>query len=73
MFLALSDQKANQVMKVLTQFSVYFLPITFIAGVYGMNFRHMPELESRNGYGLTLGLMGLVVLLIYIYMRRRKW
>ncbi len=73
MFLALSDQKANQVMKVLTQFSVYFLPITFIAGVYGMNFRHMPELQSRNGYGLTLGLMGLVVLLIYIYMRRRKW
>ncbi|MBW8360467.1 MAG: magnesium transporter CorA [Weeksellaceae bacterium] len=73
MFLALSDQKANQVMKVLTQFSVYFLPITFIAGVYGMNFRHMPELASRNGYGLTLGLMGLVVLLIYIYMRRRKW
>ncbi|WP_294290630.1 CorA family divalent cation transporter, partial [uncultured Chryseobacterium sp.] len=50
MFLALSDQKANQVMKVLAVYSVYFLPITFIAGVYGMNFDNMPELHHKNGY-----------------------
>ncbi len=73
MFLALSDQKANQVMKILTQFSVYFLPITFIAGVYGMNFRNMPELESPYGYFLTLAGMLVVVIMIYLYMRRRRW
>lgn len=73
MFLALSDQKANQVMKLLTQFSVYFLPITFIAGVYGMNFKNMPELEKHYGYYYTIGFMLLVVIVIYIYMRRKKW
>ncbi len=73
MFLALSDQKANQVMKVLTQFSVYFLPITFIAGVYGMNFHYMPELQSPYGYFGTLAGMGLVVLIIYLYMRTKRW
>ena len=73
MFLAMSDMKANQVMKVLTRFSVYFLPITFIAGVYGMNFKNMPELEYPNGYFITLGVMAFVVLIIFIYMRRKKW
>lgn len=73
MFLALSDQKANQVMKVLAQYSVYFLPITFIAGVYGMNFKFMPELEMQNGYWYTLAFMGMVVLLTFLYMRRKRW
>ncbi len=73
MFLALSDQKANQVMKVLAQYSVYFLPITFVAGVYGMNFRVMPELELQHGYWFTLGFMGLIVVLTFLYMRRKRW
>ncbi len=73
MFLALSDQKANQVMKVLAIYSVYFLPITFIAGVYGMNFDHMPELHHKNGYFLTLGLMAIVVICTFIYARRKQW
>lgn len=73
MFLALSDQKANQVMKVLAVYSVYFLPITFIAGVYGMNFDNMPELHHRNGYFFTLGLMALVVICTFIYARRKQW
>jgi len=73
MFLALSDQKANQVMKVLAIYSVYFLPITFIAGVYGMNFDNMPELHTRNGYFFTLGLMALVVISTFIYARRKQW
>lgn len=73
MFLALSDQKANQTMKLLTQFSVYFLPITFIAGVYGMNFDNMPELREPMGYFATLGVMAIVVMVIFIYMRRKKW
>lgn len=73
MFLALSDQKANQVMKVLAIYSVYFLPITFIAGVYGMNFDNMPELHTKYGYFFTLGLMALVVICTFIYARRKQW
>lgn len=73
MFLALSDQKANQVMKVLAIYSVYFLPITFIAGVYGMNFDNMPELHHKNGYFFTLGLMALIVVCTFIYARRKQW
>jgi magnesium transporter len=73
MFLALSDQKANQVMKVLAIYSVYFLPITFIAGVYGMNFDNMPELHHKNGYFFTLGLMALIVITTFIYARRKQW
>jgi magnesium transporter len=73
MFLALSDQKANQVMKTLAMYSVYFLPITFIAGVYGMNFKFMPELENKYGYFFTLGFMLLIALSTFIYFRRKKW
>lgn len=73
MFLALTDQKANQVMKLLAMYSVYFLPITFIAGLYGMNFENMPELTHKYGYLFTLGLMGLIVIVTFIYFRRKKW
>ncbi|WP_417430583.1 CorA family divalent cation transporter [Halpernia sp.] len=73
MFLALSDQKANQVMKLLAIFSVYFLPITFIAGVYGMNFEIMPELHLQHGYYYVLGLMLLIEIVIFLYMRKKKW
>ncbi len=73
MFLALTDQKANQVMKLLAIYSVYFLPITFIAGLYGMNFDNMPELHHKLGYFFTLGVMGLIVFVTFIYMRRKKW
>ncbi|WP_126651747.1 magnesium transporter CorA family protein [Chryseobacterium aureum] len=73
MFLALSDQKANQVMKVLAIYSIYFLPITFIAGVYGMNFDNMPELHHKYGYFITLGAMAAVMLSTFIYVRRKQW
>src|SRR6218665_1549202 len=73
MFLALSDQKASQVMKLLAIYSVYFLPITFIAGVYGMNFDNMPEIHTKHGYYYTLGVMAFIVIITFIYMRRKKW
>ncbi len=73
MYLALSDQKANQVMKMLAIYSVYFLPITFIAGLYGMNFDNMPETHTHYGYFATLGVMVLIVIITFIYFRRKKW
>lgn len=73
MFLAMSDQKANQVMKVLAIYSMYFFPITFIAGIYGMNFKNMPEIETHNGYYITLSVMGLIALLTFLFVRRKRW
>lgn len=73
MFLAFSDQKANQVMKILAIYSVYFLPITFLAGLYGMNFTYMPELTQRYGYFILLGIMALIVLVTFFYFKRKKW
>lgn len=73
MFLALSDQKANQVMKLLAIYSVYFLPLTFIAGVYGMNFDNMPELHTPFGYFVTLGVMFLIVFCTFIYFKKKRW
>ncbi len=69
----ISAQRTNEIVKVLTVFSVFFMPLTFIVGVYGMNFRHMPELEWRYGYPLSLASMAVVVIVIYIWFRRRKW
>ena len=73
MFLAMSDQKTNQVRKVLAIYSMYFFPITFIAGIYGMNFKNMPEIETHNGYYITLSVMGLIALLTFLFVRRKRW
>ena len=72
LFLALSDQKANQVMKMLAIYSVYFLPITFIAGVYGMNFDNMPEIHTKYGYFITLGIMAVSYTHLDVY-KRQDW
>lgn len=69
--LALASHRTGEVMRVLTVFSVFFLPLTFIVGVYGMNFRFMPELRERWGYPAVLGGMALVTLLIYRWFRSR--
>ena len=71
-YLSISAQKSNDVMKLLTIFSAFFLPLTFIAGIYGMNFRFMPELYWRYGYFLSLGLMAGVSLVIYFWFKRKK-
>jgi magnesium transporter len=71
--LALASHRTNEVVRVLTVFSVFFLPLTFIVGVYGMNFQFMPELKERWGYPAVLAGMGLVTLVIYLWFRRRGW
>ncbi len=73
MLVALSDQKANHVMKMLAIYSMYFLPITFIAGLYGMNFSHMPELSSPYGYIGTLAAMAIITLITYLYVKKKNW
>jgi magnesium transporter len=73
MYMSISANKTNDVMKILTIFSAYFLPLTFIVGVYGMNFDFMPELGWKYGYPMVIGFMVLVFLLIYIWFRRKKW
>ena len=70
---ALSSHRTNEVMRVLTVFSAFFLPLTFIVGVYGMNFRFMPELERRWGYPAVLGLMLSVCVGIAWWFRKRGW
>ena len=67
------SNKANEVMKVLTVFASIFIPLTFIAGVYGMNFNYMPELTSRYGYFIVWGVMLVVVTLLLFFFRRKKW
>jgi magnesium transporter len=71
--LAMASHKTNEVMRVLTVFSAFFLPLTFIVGVYGMNFDFMPELHSRVGYPLVMLTMLGVSAAIFIWFRRRGW
>lgn len=71
-YLSISNQKNNEVVRLLTIFSAFFLPLTFIVGVYGMNFEFMPELTWKLGYFFSLGLMVIVVIIIYFWFRRKK-
>jgi magnesium transporter len=73
MYMSNLSNNLNVIMKTLTIFSLFFVPLTFIAGVYGMNFRHMPELEWKYGYPLVLGVMVCCVILMFLYMRRKGW
>ncbi len=65
--------KTNDVMKALAVLSAIILPLSLIAGIYGMNFENMPELRSRNGYFLTLGVMALITFLLLVNFWRRGW
>jgi magnesium transporter len=71
--LATADHETNQIVKVLTIFSAFFLPLTFIVGVYGMNFDVMPELRWRFGYPAVLGVMAVICVGIYRWFRRNRW
>lgn len=71
--LAMASHRTNEVMRVLTVFSAFFLPLTFIVGVYGMNFAHMPELRSPWGYPAVLAAMGGVSAAIWVWFRKRGW
>jgi magnesium transporter len=72
-YLSVVSQRTNEIMKVLTLFSAIMLPLTFIAGIYGMNFEYIPELASRYGYFLVLGVMVVIAAGMVLWFRRRKW
>lgn len=72
-YLSTNANRMNEVMKLLTIMSSIFIPITFLVGVYGMNFDNMPELHSQHGYFILWGLMIAVVVGLLVYFKRRKW
>ncbi|WP_435354305.1 magnesium/cobalt transporter CorA [Emticicia sp. SJ17W-69] len=72
-YLTSLSNKMNSVMKTLTVFTAIFMPLTFIAGVYGMNFENMPELRNPNGYFYTLGGMVLIGIAFWIYFKWKKY
>jgi magnesium transporter len=71
--LAVASHRTNEVVRILTLFSAVFLPLTFIVGVYGMNFRFMPELDWHYGYPAVWAVMLVTVLGIHLWFRRRGW
>ncbi|MCD4776001.1 MAG: magnesium/cobalt transporter CorA [Candidatus Aegiribacteria sp.] len=73
MYLSSVSNRMNQVMKVLTIIATIFIPLTFISGVYGMNFRYMPEIDWKYGYYAILGIMLVVSLGMLTYFRKKKW
>jgi magnesium transporter len=72
-YLSSVSNKMNEVMKVLTIITTLFVPVTFIAGVYGMNFDNMPELHSKWGYIITWVIMISIIFSLLIYFRKKKW
>lgn len=67
------NNRMNEVMKLLTVITTIFIPLSFIAGVYGMNFRKMPELEWEYGYPAVIGFMALVTIGMIYYFKKKKW
>jgi magnesium transporter len=72
-YLSIISNRMNEVMKVLTIFAAIFIPLTFVAGVYGMNFGFMPELGWRWGYFGVLLIMAIVAAVMIVYFKRKRW
>ena len=72
-YLSSVSNRMNEVMKVLTIITTLFVPVTFIVGLYGMNFEFMPELHTRLGYPITLIVIFITILSLLIYFRKKRW
>lgn len=73
MYMSVQGQKLNEIMKVLTLMSTIMLPMTFIAGIYGMNFDVMPELHHKYGYPGAIALMAVVAIGLRVWFKKRRW
>jgi magnesium transporter len=72
-YISLASHRLNNIIKILTIITAIFVPLGFLAGIYGMNFENMPELHSRSGYFILLGVMaGIAAILLFIF-RKRRW
>lgn len=72
-YMSIKADRMNSIMLTLTVFTVIFMPLTFIAGIYGMNFEYMPELKWRYGYFAVLGLMAIVGVSMFIWFKKKGW
>lgn len=72
-YLSSISNKMNEVMKVLTIIATIFIPLTFIAGIYGMNFKYMPELEWPLGYAMVWIIMLIIMITMLVYFKRKRW
>ena len=72
-YISIASHRLNQIMKVLTVVMSIFVPLSFLAGIYGMNFENMPELHSQSGYFILLGLMLAIAVLLLTIFYRKKW
>ena len=73
MYMSGLSHKMNQVMKTLTIIATIFIPLTFIVGIYGMNFENMPELKWKWGYPAVWGMMGAVFIGSVYYFKKKRW
>jgi magnesium transporter len=73
MYVSSMSMRMNEVMKALTVVATIFLPLSWVAGVYGMNFRYMPEIEWRFGYAFAWALFILIALGMLVYFKRKGW
>ena len=71
--ISLLSHEMNQIMKVLTIVAAIFIPLTFLAGIYGMNFEYMPELSFKYAYPTLLSVMGVLAAFLLLWMKKRKW
>jgi magnesium transporter len=72
-YISLNSYRMNNIMKTLTVITTIFMPLTFIAGLYGMNFVNMPELKSENGYFYVLGIMILLGVMMSLWFKKKGW
>ena len=72
-YISVASHRLNQIMKVLTVIMAIFVPLSFLAGIYGMNFENMPELQSRSGYFILLGVMATIAFVLLIIFRKIRW
>ena len=73
MYLSMTSNKMNEIMKVLTICASVFIPLTFIAGIYGMNFEYMPELQWKYSYFVIIGAMVLIIITLLVFFMKKKW
>ena len=71
--LSLASHQTSEIIRILTIFSIYFLPTTFITSFYGMNFKNMPELDTTFGYPLVILAMIATVVGLYCWFKKKKW